>query len=143
MTIFIVILKLFFYICSMNELTKAEEQVMQYVWKLDKAFLKDIVEQFPEPKPAYTTISTVVRVLVRKKFLNFETYGKIRQYSATISKERYFSQHMKQVIGNFFNGSTSTFASFFAESDTLNLTEMEQMKSLLEEKIKSLKAKDE
>ncbi len=127
----------------MNELTKAEEQVMQYVWKLDKAFLKDIVEQFPEPKPAYTTISTVVRVLVRKKFLNFETYGKIRQYSATISKERYFSQHMKQVIGNFFNGSTSTFASFFAESDTLNLTEMEQMKSLLEEKIKSLKAKDE
>ena len=124
----------------MNELTKAEEQVMQYVWKLDKAFLKDIVEQFPEPKPAYTTISTVVRVLVRKQFLNFETYGKIRQYSPAISKERYFSQHIKQVIGNFFNGSTSTFASFFAESDTLNLTEMEQMKAILEEKIKNLKA---
>ncbi|MCH2195633.1 BlaI/MecI/CopY family transcriptional regulator [Kordia sp.] len=127
----------------MNELTKAEEQVMQYVWKLDKAFLKDIVEQFPEPKPAYTTISTVVRVLVRKQFLNFETYGKIRQYSPAISKERYFSQHIKQVIGNFFNGSTSTFASFFAESDTLNLTEMEQMKAILEEKIKNLKANDE
>ncbi|EDP94452.1 BlaI/MecI/CopY family transcriptional regulator [Kordia algicida OT-1] len=127
----------------MNELTKAEEQVMQYVWKLNKAFLKDIVAQFPEPKPAYTTISTVVRVLVKKKFLNFETYGKIRQYEPAVSKERYFSQHMKQVIGSFFNGSTSTFASFFAESDTLNLTEMEQMKTLLEEKIKMLKAKDE
>ncbi|MEM6718866.1 MAG: BlaI/MecI/CopY family transcriptional regulator [Bacteroidota bacterium] len=127
----------------MNELTKAEEQVMQYVWKLDRAFLKDIVEQFPEPKPAYTTISTVVRVLVRKKFLDFETYGKIRQYSPAISKERYFAQHIKQVIGNFFNGSTSSFASFFAESDTLNLTEMEQMKAILEEKINTLKAKDE
>ncbi|QHI35096.1 Penicillinase repressor [Kordia antarctica] len=127
----------------MNELTKAEEQVMQFVWKLDKAFLKDIVEQFPEPKPAYTTISTVVRVLVRKEFLNFETFGKIRQYSATISKERYFSQHMKHVIGNFFNGSTTKFASFFAESDTLNLTEMEEMKALLEEKIEHLKSNNE
>jgi len=127
----------------MNELTKAEEQVMRYVWKLNTAFLKDIVEQFPEPKPAYTTISTVVRVLVKKKFLNFETYGKVRQYAPAISKEKYFSQHMKQVIGNFFNGSTSSFASFFAESDTLNLTEMEQMKAILEEKIKTLKANDE
>ncbi len=143
MTIFIVIIKLFFYICSMNELTKAEEQVMQYVWKLDKAFLKDIVEQFPEPKPAYTTISTVVRVLVKKNFLNFETYGKIRQYSASISKERYFAQHMKQVIGSFFNGSNSKFASFFAKSDTLNLTELEQMKAMLEEKIQTLKSNNE
>ncbi|KAB8153443.1 BlaI/MecI/CopY family transcriptional regulator [Kordia sp. TARA_039_SRF] len=127
----------------MNELTKAEEQVMQYVWKLDKAFLKDIVEQFPEPKPAYTTISTVVRVLVRKKFLQFETFGKIRRYTPAISKQHYFSQHFKNVIGNFFNGSTSSFASFFAESDTLNLTEMEQMKAILEEKIKTLKENDE
>lgn len=127
----------------MNELTKAEEQVMQYVWKLDKAFLKDIVEQFPEPKPAYTTISTVVRVLVRKNFLNFETFGKIRQYAPAISKERYFSQHLKQVIGSFFNGSPTKFASFFAESDTLNLTEMEQMKAMLENKIETLKANNE
>lgn len=143
MTIFIVVIKIFYYICIMNELTKAEEQVMQYVWKLEKAFLKDIVAQFPEPKPAYTTISTVVRVLVKKNFLNFETFGKIRQYSAAISKERYFAQHIKQVIGSFFNGSTSSFASFFAESDTLNLTELEEMKALLEEKINVLKLKNE
>jgi len=75
--------------------------------------------------------------------MSFETYGKIRQYSAAVSKERYFSQHMKQVIGNFFNGSTSKFASFFAESNTLNLTELEQMKAMLEDKIETLKAKDE
>lgn len=127
----------------MNELTKAEEQVMQYIWKLEKAFLKDIVEQFPEPKPAYTTISTVVRVLVRKKFLKYETFGKIRQYYPAISKNRYFKSHIEQVIGNFFSGSTSKFASFFTESEDMNLTELEKMKSMIEEKIKILKEKNE
>ena len=125
----------------MNELTKAEEQVMQYVWKLDKAFLKDIVDQFPEPKPAYTTISTVVRVLVRKKYLNYETFGKIRQYSPAISKDTYFKRHMKQVIGSFFNGSVSKFTSFFADHEDLNLTELERIKKMVQEKINTLKEK--
>ncbi|WP_103068258.1 BlaI/MecI/CopY family transcriptional regulator [Aquimarina sediminis] len=127
----------------MNELTKAEEQVMRYIWKLEKAFLKDIVEQYPEPKPAYTTISTVVRVLVKKEFLKFETYGKIRQYYPAISKDHYFKKHIKQVIGNFFSGSTSKFALFFAESEDLDLSELEKMKSILEEKIEILKDKNE
>ncbi len=127
----------------MNELTKAEEQVMQYVWKLEKAFLKDIVEQFPEPKPAYTTISTVVRVLVKKEFLKFYTYGKIRQYYATISKESYFKRHMKEVIRNFFSDSPSKFALFFANTEDLNLTELEEMKHMLEDKIEKLKSKNE
>lgn len=123
----------------MKELTKAEEQVMQYVWKLEKAFLKDIVEQFPEPKPAYTTISTVVRVLVKKEFLNFTSYGKIRQYYASISKDHYFKIHMKEVIGSFFNGSSSKFALFFTENEDLDVTELEKMKLLLESKIEKLK----
>ncbi len=127
----------------MNELTKAEEQVMQYVWKLEKAFLKDIVEQFPEPRPAYTTISTVVRVLVKKDFLKFNTYGKIRQYYATISKDTYFKKHMKEIIGNFFNGSSSKFALFFANNEDLDLTELEKMKLLLENKIEQLKSKND
>ncbi len=127
----------------MNELTKAEEQVMKYIWKLEKAFLKDIVEQFPEPKPAYTTISTVVRVLVKKEFLKFDTYGKIRQYYANVSKETYFKKHMKEVIGNFFNGSPSKFASFFTNNEDLGITELEKMKLMLENKIEKLKAKNE
>lgn len=127
----------------MNELTKAEEQVMQYVWKLDKAFLKDIVDQFPEPKPAYTTISTVVRVLVRKKYLNYETYGKIRQYSPAVSKDIYFKRHMKQVIGSFFNGSMSNFTSFFTDNEDLNLTELERIKKMIQEKINTLKEKND
>ena len=127
----------------MKELTKAEEQVMKYVWKLEKAFLKDVVELFPDPKPAYTTISTVVRVLVKKGFLRFDTYGKIRQYYPAISKDIYFKRHMKEVIGNFFSGSPSKFVLFFANNEDLNLTELEKMKLMLEDKIEKLKAKNE
>ncbi|HAS41673.1 MAG TPA: penicillinase repressor [Microscillaceae bacterium] len=123
----------------MKELTKAHEQVMQYVWELEKAFLKDIVDQFPEPKPAYTTVSTVVRVLVRKGFLKFNTYGKVREYYPAITKEAYVKKQFKNVIGDFFSGSTSKFARFFTESEDMNLTELEEMKNLIEEKIKNLK----
>lgn len=123
----------------MNDLTKAEEQVMQYIWKLEKSFLKDIVEQFPEPKPAYTTISTVVRVLVRKEFLKYDSYGKIRQYYATISKDKYFNRHIKGVVSNFFSGSSNNLALFFAEKEDMNLTELEKIKKLIEHKIEILK----
>jgi len=123
----------------MKELTKAEEQIMQYIWKLEKAFLKDVVEQFPNPKPAYTTISTVVRVLVKKGFLKFDTYGKIRQYYPAVSKEIYFKKHLKNVIGSFFSGSSSKFAQFFTENEDLDLTELQEIKTLIEEKIETLK----
>ena len=127
----------------MNDLTKAEEQVMQHIWKLEKAFLKDIVERFPEPKPAYTTISTVVRVLVRKEFLKYDSYGKIRQYYATISKENYFTRHIKEVVGNFFSSSENNLALFFAEKEEMNLSELEKMKQMIEQKIETLKEKNE
>lgn len=123
----------------MKELTKAEEQVMQYLWRLDKAFLKDIVEQFPEPKPAYTTISTVVRTLVNKGYIDFKTYGKVREYVPAISKEDYFKKHLKRVVNSFFNGSISTFTSAFTADEDLDLSELEQMKKLIEDKIKKLK----
>lgn len=127
----------------MKELTKAEEQVMQHIWKLEKAFLKDIVEEFPEPKPAYTTISTVIRVLVKKKFLDYKTYGKIHEYYPSVSKEAYFRVHIKGVVKNFFSGSASKFASFFTNDDDINLTELEQMKQMIEKKINDLKQEDD
>jgi predicted transcriptional regulator len=126
----------------MKDLTKAEEQVMQYIWKLKKAFLKDIVEQFPEPKPAYTTISTVIRTLVSKKIIAYKTYGKIHEYYPLISKEFYFKKHFKKVVSNFFNGSISKFALFFTNTEELNLSELEKMKSLIEEKIDNLKKEE-
>ena len=123
----------------MKELTKAEEQVMQYIWKLEKAFLKDIVDEFPEPKPAYTTISTVIRVLVKKGFINYKTYGKIHQYYPLIEKNEYFGNHFKGIVKNFFNGSVAKFASFFTSEKELNLTELEEIKKIVEQKINDIK----
>ncbi len=126
----------------MKELTKAEKQVMQYIWKLEKAFLKDIVEQFPEPKPAYTTISTVIRVLVKKGFIGYNTYSKVHEYYPIISKDVYFKKHFKGIIKNFFNGSVSNFASFFTEDKDLSISELEQIKKMVEQKITEKKNDD-
>lgn len=123
-----------------KELTKAEEQVMQILWKINKGFLKDIVDRFPIPKPAYTTVSTVIRVLVKKKFIGYNTYGKINEYYPLISKNDYFQNHVKNIITNYFEGSTSEFASFFA-NEQLNLSELEEIKQMIEEKINQLKTK--
>jgi BlaI family transcriptional regulator, penicillinase repressor len=123
------------------ELTKAEEQVMQYLWTLKKGFLKDIVDLFPTPKPAYTTVSTVIRVLVKKGFIGYNTYGKIHEYYPLVAKTDYFQNHMNTIINNYFNGSTPAFASFFA-NEQLNLSELEEIKKLVEEKIQKLKKKN-
>jgi BlaI family transcriptional regulator, penicillinase repressor len=123
-----------------KELTRAEEQVMQYLWEIEKGFLKDIVEKFPEPRPAYTTVSTVIRVLVKKGFIGYKTYGKINEYSALISKQNYFKSRVKPILSNYMSGSPAAFASFFA-SEQLNLSELEEIKKLVNEKIKRLKTK--
>ncbi|GAB7086296.1 BlaI/MecI/CopY family transcriptional regulator [Marinifilum fragile] len=123
----------------MKELTKAEEQIMQYLWKLEKAFLKDIIEEFPQPRPAYTTISTVVRVLVKKGFIGFETFGKVNQYYPLVSKKVYTRDFMKGMIKSFFNDSVGGFTSFFAKEQDLSLSQLEEMKSLIEEQIKNKK----
>jgi BlaI family transcriptional regulator, penicillinase repressor len=122
-----------------KELTKAEEQVMQYLWKVKKGFLKDIVDQFPNPKPAYTTVSTVIRVLVKKGIIGYQTYGKIHEYYPLVSKSDYFQNHVKLLITNFFNGSAPEFASFFA-NEQLNLSELEEIQKLIEERIKNIKS---
>lgn len=121
-----------------GDLTKAEEQVMQILWKLGKGFLKDIVEGFPQPRPATTTVATVIQVLVRKKFIKFKTYGKINEYYPLISKTDYFKKKLKPIITNYFDGSKRDLVSFFTNTH-LNLSELEEVKSLIEEKIKKLK----
>jgi BlaI family transcriptional regulator, penicillinase repressor len=123
-----------------KELTKAEEQVMQFLWKVKKGFLKDIVDQFPEPRPAYTTVSTVIRVLVKKQFIGYNTYGKINEYYPLVSKSDYFQSHVKSIITKHFHGSVPEFASFFA-NEQLNLSELEEIKKMIEEKINRIKSK--
>ena len=123
-----------------KELTKAEEQVMHFVWEMQRGFLKDIVEQFPSPHPAYTTISTVIRILVKKGFLGYKTYGKVYEYYPLISKSQYFRSRLKPILSKYFSGSPSQFASYFTQ-ESLNLSELEEIKQMIEEKIKKLKTK--
>ena len=119
----------------MKELTKAEEQVMQVLWSLEKGFMKDIHEAIPEPRPAYTTVSTVVRVLVKKGAIGFNSYGKVHDYYPLFSKEDYSSGQLKQMVKSFFNNSFQQFASFFTKDSKMELEELEKMKRMIEEEI--------
>lgn len=125
---------------ELKQLTKAEEQVMQYLWKIEKGFLKDIIEQFPEPRPAYTTVSTVIRVLVKKGFISYRTYGKINEYFPAVSKIDYFKRKVKPIISNYLKGSPSNMVSYFTNAE-LNLTELEEIRKIVEERIRKLKTK--
>jgi predicted transcriptional regulator len=123
-----------------KSLTKAEEQVMHYLWDLERGFLKNIIEKFPEPRPAYTTVSTVIRVLVKKQFIGFKTYGKTNEYYPLITKPEYFRQEVKPILSNYFSSSPASFASYFSNVK-MNLSDLEEIKKLIDGKIKKLKMK--
>lgn len=123
-----------------KQLTRAEEQVMQFIWKLEHGFLKDIIEQFPDPRPAYTTVSTVIRVLVKKGFVGYRTYGKINEYYPVVSKQDYFKQKVKPMIAGYLKGSPSNIVSYFSQAE-LNLSELEEIRRLVDDRIKKLKTK--
>ena len=89
----------------MQDLTKAEEQIMQIIWGLDKCFVKEIIPYLPDPKPAYNTVSTIVRILEKKEFLAYNAFGKTHQYYPIISKEDYAKLKTDNLLGNYFGGS--------------------------------------
>jgi len=124
----------------MKELTKAEEQLMQHLWTLSKAYLKDIVEAYEEPKPAYTTISTVVNVLVKKGFIGFDLHGKAKHYYPLINKAAYTKQSMKGFMSSFFDNSIRKFASFFATQKELSVEELKEIRSLIDQEIEKKKS---
>ena len=111
----------------MKKLTKAEEQVMKIVWKLDKAFVKEIREQMPEPQPAYSTISTVVRILEDKGFLGHEVFGNTYRYYPLLQKEDYTRFWLDNFLSNYFGGSFARLASFFAKDNNIDLSDLEEM----------------
>lgn len=111
----------------MIELTKAEEQVMQILWEIEKGFVKDILEKFPNPKPAYNTVSTIVRILEKKGFVSYTAYGKTHEYSPLVSKDSYKSFTLKSVMAGYFNGSFKNLVSFFAKENKLDIKDMEEL----------------
>ena len=116
----------------MRDLTKAEEQIMQVIWQLGPSFIKEILAEIAEPKPAYTTVSTIVRILEQKGFVDHKAYGATHQYFAVISKEEYSHFSMKKMLENYFDGSLKQMVSFFSKRENLDVKEMEELLRMVE-----------
>jgi BlaI family transcriptional regulator, penicillinase repressor len=117
----------------MVSLTKAEERIMIILWDLEKGFIKDIQEKFPEPRPPYNTISTIVRVLVKKEIISYKSYGGSHQYYPLISREQYRSEQMGRLMSNYFGNSLKEVVHFFSEKKSMSLEELDEALKMLEE----------
>lgn len=139
------ILKFIFYICRVNSknvemnLSNAEEQLMEHLWKLEKAFMKELLEVYAEPKPATTTIATLLKRMIDKKFVAYQEFGNSRQYYPLVKKSDYFSKHVNGLIKNFFNDSASQFASFFTKETNLSEKELEELKKIIDVELQKKK----
>ena len=122
-----------------KELTKAEEQIMQVLWEKKKAFVNDLLEVLPEPKPAYNTVSTIIRILERKGFVSHKAYGNTHQYFPVVTKKAYTKQTFKTMLSGYFSNSFEQMVSFFATEEKLTLSEMEEIKRIMDEEIQKLK----
>lgn len=117
------------------ELTESEEELMQYLWKLEKAFMRDLLEEYPKPKPAPTTVATLIKRMTDKGFVGYEQMGRARQYYPLVKKSDYFSKHVNGLIKKFFNNSASQFASFFTSETELTEEELKELKAIVEKEI--------
>ena len=123
----------------MKELTKAEEQVMQVLWEIKRGFVKDVIDKLPEPKPAYNTVSTIIRILEKKGFAGHEDFGKTYRYFPLVTKKDYSKQVMQGLVKNYFGNSYQTLFSFFAKNNKLSVSELEEMRNLVDNEIRKIK----
>ena len=112
---------------DLKELTKAEDLVMQILWKIEKGVVKDIMEEMSEPKPAYNTVSTIVRILETKGFVDHKAYGKTHEYFPTITKEKYTKFYLNNLLKGYFNGSFQNLVSFFAKENDMSANDLEKL----------------
>ncbi|HWK55957.1 MAG TPA: BlaI/MecI/CopY family transcriptional regulator [Parapedobacter sp.] len=117
---------------ELKELTRAEEQIMQELWNLDKAFVKEIIDRLPVPKPAYNTVSTIVRILETKGFVGHEAFGKSHRYYPLVSKEEYRTFATGKLLHGYFDNSARNMLSFFLEEQKLDLNDADELLKLLE-----------
>ena len=118
------------------QLSKSEEELMNILWKQKTAFMKDLRDAYPEPKPATTTVATLLKRMTDKGFVSYKSQGRSRKYFPLVKKKDYFSKHVNGLIKNFFNDSASQFASFFTQETNLSKTELEELKRLIDNEIK-------
>ncbi|MGB3590144.1 MAG: BlaI/MecI/CopY family transcriptional regulator [Nonlabens sp.] len=117
------------------KLSKTEEELMNHLWKLEKAFMKDIIAAYDDPKPAPTTIATLIKRMTTKGFVGYQLFGKSREYYPLVKKTKYFSTHVNGLIKNFFNDSASQFASFFTKETELSTEELKELREIIDRQI--------
>lgn len=115
-------------------LTKAEEQVMQVIWKLENAYLKDVIDNMPEPKSHSNTVATILKILLEKGFVNFEIHGRVHCYHAIVSKDEYSSSSIKSLVNGYFEGSFTDVVSFMVEQKNLKVKDLELLLQQLKTK---------
>jgi len=118
------------------KLSKSEEQLMQYIWKQGKAFMNELLEMYPEPKPANTTVATLLKRMKDKGFIDYEQMGRSRQYYPLVKKSDYFSRHINGLIKKYFDDSPSSFASFFTTETDLSEEELEELQEIVQQELK-------
>ncbi|MDX5326976.1 MAG: BlaI/MecI/CopY family transcriptional regulator [Bacteroidota bacterium] len=111
----------------MKELTKAEEQIMQLLWEQGKAVVKDLIEKMPEPRPAYNTVSTIIRILEKKGFVGHEAIGKTHVYHPLVTRESYRQFMVKRLVSDYFGGSPKKLVSFFMEKKQIDLNDLDEI----------------
>ena len=119
----------------MKKLTKAEEEIMLALWKLNEALVRDIIPELDDPETPYTTVSTVLRVLEKKKFISHKAYGTTYLYFPLMSQHEYSRAHIKDFVANYFNGSFSSMATFFAAGNDLSIDEMKELLTELQNEL--------
>lgn len=119
----------------MEELTKAEERIMQVIWKLQKAFVKDIIDELEEePKPPYNTISSIVRLLEKKGYVSYKAYGKTYEYFPAITKEDYTKTTFSKMFSGYFDSSPASLLSFMVKEEKLSAADIAELKALIDKK---------
>jgi BlaI family transcriptional regulator, penicillinase repressor len=118
------------------KLSPTEEELMNHLWRLKRAFMKDLLDAYPDPKPASTTISTLLKRMQEKKFVGYKTFGNSREYYPLETKESYFGKHINALIKNFFDDSPAQFASFFTQKTELNEKELKEIKAHIDNLLK-------
>ena len=119
------------------QLSESEEELMSYLWQLEKGFMKDLLDAYPEPKPANTTVATLLKRMTDKGFVAYNKFGNSRQYYPLVKKKDYFSKHVNGLIKNFFNNSSTQFASFFTQETDLTKEELEELRAIIDNQIKN------
>lgn len=117
------------------KLTDSEKDIMEILWEKKKAFMKDILESFPDPKPATTTIATLLKRMQNKDFVGYTLYGNSREYFPKIAKGEYFKEEMSSMIDRFFNSSVTQFASFFTSNAKLSQKQLKELREIIDQQI--------